>query len=201
MNSINKDKKPDLTAPVIREFEVREQKYTLRSLDESRVITQSDIDDIVAACNEELTYRFLFRSGLGGREYSEKDAAEFVKWANKGWRDGVHFIFLIQDSADRIVGCIDISSDDIQQAPIGYWKSSQVKGIMNSVIKCLIEIARDAGYLNLYAMVEPLNIRSSNLLKRTGFNMLGIRSLEMRFMGELTGEQKLFEVYELVIIP
>jgi RimJ/RimL family protein N-acetyltransferase len=201
MNNINKDKKPDLTTPVIREFEAREQKYTLRSLDESRLITQSDIDDIVTACNEELTYRFLFRTGLGGREYSEKDAAEFIKWANKGWRDGVHFVFLIQDSADRIIGCIDISSDDVEHAPIGYWKSSRVKGIMNSVIKCLIEIARDAGYLNLYAMVEPLNTRSSNLLKRTGFNMLGIRSLEMRFMGEPTGEQKLFEIYELVLVP
>jgi RimJ/RimL family protein N-acetyltransferase len=201
MNSTNQDRKPDLTAPVIREFESFEQKYTLRSLDESRLVTQNDIDDIVRACNEDLIYRFLFRSGLGGREYSEKDAIEFVKWANKGWRDGIHFVFLIQDSADRIIGCIEISSDDIQQALIGYWKTSRVKGIMNSVIKCLIEIARDAGYLNLYAMVEPLNTRSSNLLKRTGFNMLGIRSLEMRFMGEPTGEQKLLEFYELVLVP
>jgi RimJ/RimL family protein N-acetyltransferase len=201
MNSTNQDKKPDLTAPVVREFEAFERKYTLRSLDESLLITQTDIDDIVRACNEELIYRFLFRSGLGGREYSEKDAIEFVKWANKGWRDGIHFIFLIQDSADKIIGCIEISSDDIQQALIGYWKTSRVKGIMNSVIKCLIEIARDAGYLNLYAMVEPLNIRSSNLLKRTGFNMLGIRSLEMRFMGEPTGEQKLLEFYELILVP
>jgi RimJ/RimL family protein N-acetyltransferase len=201
MNSTNQDRKPDLTAPVIREFEAFEQKYTLRSLDESRLVTQNDIDDIVRACNEDLIYRFLFRSGLGGREYSEKDAIEFVKWANKGWRDGIHFVFLIQDSADRIIGCIEISSDDIQQALIGYWKTSRVKGIMNSVIKCLIEIARDAGYLNLYAMVEPLNTRSSNLLKRTGFNMLGIRSLEMRFMGEPTGEQKLLEFYELVLVP
>ena len=201
MNSTNQDRKPDLTAPVIRELEAFEQKYTLRSLDESRLVTQNDIDDIVRACNEDLIYRFLFRSGLGGREYSEKDAIEFVKWANKGWRDGIHFVFLIQDSADRIIGCIEISSDDIQQALIGYWKTSRVKGIMNSVIKCLIEIARDAGYLNLYAMVEPLNTRSSNLLKRTGFNMLGIRSLEMRFMGEPTGEQKLLEFYELVLVP
>jgi RimJ/RimL family protein N-acetyltransferase len=201
MNSTNQDKKPDLTAPVIREFEAFEGKYTLRSLDESRPITQNDIDDIVRACNEGLTYRFLFRSWLGGREYSEKDAIEFVKWANKGWHEGIHFVFLIQDSTGRIIGCIEISSDDIQQAPIGYWKTSRVKGIMNSVIKCLIEIARDAGYLNLYAMVEPLNTRSSNLLKRTGFNMLGIRSMEIRFMGEPTGKQKFFEIYELVLVP
>ena len=198
---INKDKKPDLKVPVIIEFEALDRKYTLRSLDESRKITRGDIHDIVNSCNEELIYRFLFRNGLRGKPYSQKDAIEFIKWANKGWRDGIHFVFLIQDSENNIIGCIDISTDDIEHAAIGYWKTSRVKGIMTDVLKCLIKLAREAGYLNLYAMVEPVNFRSSNLLKRVGFNLLDIRSLEMRFMGEPTGEQKLFEVYELVLVP
>jgi RimJ/RimL family protein N-acetyltransferase len=193
------DIKPNLTAPVIRELEVLDRIYTLRSLDDSYQITEKHIEEIVSACNEELIYRFLFRSGLQGKKYSENDAVEFVQWAKRGWRDGVHFVFLILDAADKIIGCIDISSDDIEQAPIGYWKTAGVKRIMPVVVKCLLDIAAAAGYKNLYAMVEPVNTRSSNLLKKSGFNLLGIRSLEMKFMGAPTGEYKLFEVYELIL--
>jgi RimJ/RimL family protein N-acetyltransferase len=201
LNQPEQQKKADLKVPVIIEFQALDNKYTLRSLDNSHTITKEDIKDIVLACNEELIYRFLFRSGLHGKEYSEKEAVEFVQWAKKGWRDNSHFVFIILDAGGKIIGCIEISSDDIEHPLIGYWKTARVKGIMAGVVSCLIGIAREAGYRNLYAMVEPVNIRSSSLLKRTGFNLLGIRNLEMRFMGEPTGEYKLFEFYELVLVP
>jgi L-amino acid N-acyltransferase YncA len=67
---------------------------------------------------------------------------------------------------------------------------------MPYVVNELLDIATKAGYKKLYAVVEPVNVKSSSLLKRTGFNLLGIRSMEMRFMGKPTGEHKLFEIYE-----
>jgi RimJ/RimL family protein N-acetyltransferase len=191
--------KPYFQPPVIREFEALDKSYTLRSLDDSYKPSKNDIGTIVSACNEELIYRFLFRSGLHGRKYSHKDAAEFVKWSQKGWRDGNHFVFLVLKADSSPVGCIDISSDDIEHAPIGYWKTVRVKGIMPYVVNELLDIATKAGYKKLYAVVEPGNVRSSNLLKRTGFNLLGIRSMEMRFMGKPTGECKLFKIYEHVL--
>ena len=191
--------KADLKPPVIRKFKAFDKSYTLKSLDDSYKLTKNHIEIITSACNEELIYRFLFRSGLQGRKYTARDANEFIKWARKGWRDGTHFVFLILDADADPIGCIDISSNETEHAPIGYWITSRVKGIMGNVINCLTGIAREAGYRNLYAVVEPVNVRSSNLLKRTGFSLLGIRSMEMRFMGRPTGEHKLFEFYELVL--
>lgn len=193
---------PQLNPPITTQFTAYSNDtitFTLRSLDNSFSITRSQIESIVAACNEELIYRFLFQHSLQGRPYNNEDAREFITWAQKGWEDKSHFVFIILDSDNNVIGCIDISSNDIEHSPIGYWVTNRVKGIMTNAVKSLIKIARNAGYKYLYAMVEPANIKSSSLLKRTGFTLLGIRSMEMRFMGESTGKHQLFEIYELIL--
>ena len=173
-----------------------EEMYLLRSLDEYLDISNKDMERIASICNEEQIYRFLFKDRLGGREYTVTDAENFISWAKDCWKKQQSFFFLMQDTQGAIVACLDISSSDFSGSPIGYWVTSNVRGIMtNSVLK-LCELAGRIGYKKLFALVEPGNGRSAGVLMRAGFSHKGIQIEEIRFMNEPTGTQKLFERYE-----
>ena len=174
--------------------------FSLQSLDDGLSVTERDLATIVECCNEPLIYRYLFNDPLNGRAYTVDDARIFVDWARRGWREHRYFVFLIKDSHKKIVGYVDISSDILSNSPIGYWVTDSIRGIMTNALNCLMEIAREAGYLKLFALVEPDNTRSTRLLERLGFIHTGSPIEEVTFLGKPTGKRCVFDCYEKELV-
>jgi RimJ/RimL family protein N-acetyltransferase len=130
----------------------------------------ASLDRVAAICNEPTVYETLFAERLGGRPYSEEDADSFLSWADVGWAIGTHFVYLLIDESARIAGAIDIKSPTLESGEIGYWLSADDSGLMTNSVLTLCDIARDAGFRGLHALVRPHNERSARVLERAGFD-------------------------------
>lgn len=141
----------------------------LQALDESAAITPKDEATIATICNEPLIYHRLFSKMLGSQPYSLAKAQGFVRWAQQGWRDRTWFVFLLRDATDQIIAAVDIKSADTEGAEIGYWASAASPGIMTNAVLQLCEVARDAGYRRLFALIDPDNAQSLGVVRGAGF--------------------------------
>jgi RimJ/RimL family protein N-acetyltransferase len=130
--------------------------------------------DIAGICNEPLVYDFLFRSRLGGREYGEEMAEQFLSWAAEGWAKRTHYVFIVTSRADRVVAALDIKSNDLYGPEIGYWASSKHPGVTTPAVGLLCSIALEAGYKKLVGLTLPENERSAQVLRRNAFVDLGL---------------------------
>ena len=157
-----------LHRPVARFYD--QGQCELQSVDESIPATNEDVQALVAACNEPLIYHRLFQKRLDGRPYSSEDAERFFAWAHEGWKSGEWFIFLIRDPQHKIVGAVDIKSSHLDAAEIGYWASATSPGIMTNAIIRLCELAKEAGYQQLVALIAPDNEKSMRVVTRAGFD-------------------------------
>ena len=133
------------------------------------LLSDDNLRQIVSICSEPLIYEVLFKTRLEGRLYALENAVEFVKWANKGWEENKWFVYLIKDVRDNIVGAIDIKSDNLEAAEIGYWMSHKTPGIMTNAVIKICELGKSAGYKSLYGFTVPDNIKSQKVLERAGF--------------------------------
>lgn len=141
----------------------------LQALDESVSVTPKDEATIAAICNEPLIYHRLFSKMLDGQPYPLAKAQDFVRWAQQGWRDRSWFVFLLRDSTDQIIAAIDIKSADTEGAEIGYWASAASPGIMTNAVLQLCDVAGEAGYRRLFALIVPDNAQSLGVVTRAGF--------------------------------
>ncbi len=197
-----KHSKPQIKPPLSRAIQrhASNEVYFLQSLDESLQVSGSDLSAIVKICNEARIYKYIFKDALEGRPYAIADARMFVEWTKRGWRENRHFVFLIKNAGRKIVGCIGISSDILTASAIGYWMTSTVSGVMTNVLSCLVDIAREEGYRKLSALVEPDNVKSSNLLERVGFVHTSSPIERLSFLGKPIGKRKTFHCYERELI-
>jgi RimJ/RimL family protein N-acetyltransferase len=141
----------------------------LQALDENVTWTPQDETAIAIICNEPLIYHRLFHKRLGGQPYSLAKAQGFLRWAKQGWRDRSWFVFLLRDSNDQVVGAIDIKSTHTEGAEIGYWASATSPGVMTNAVFELCDVAREAGYRQLFALIAPDNVQSLGVVSRAGF--------------------------------
>jgi RimJ/RimL family protein N-acetyltransferase len=143
--------------------------------------------EVVAACNEPLIYDWLFRERCRGQPYAEADARSFFAWQQSGWQDGTFFVFLLLSPEGRVVGALDIKSSDLGAAEVGYWLSAAHRGLMNTALEQLEELARGAGFRSLYARVRPGNERSQAVVRRAGWQNTGLEDdgLHLRFVRSL----------------
>ena len=132
-----------------------------------------DIEKIIDICNQKPVYEMLFRKKLEGKAYGEEQAKNFLSWIVEGWREQKFFVFLIRNSEGNIIGAVDIKSNDLSRAEIGYWADENHAGIMSNAVTKLIEIARNAGYKILFATARLDNKRSQNVLLRSNFLVVG----------------------------
>jgi RimJ/RimL family protein N-acetyltransferase len=153
---------------VVRRFPT-EEPCILEALDENGAWTPQDETSLVTICNQPLIYQRLFRKSLGDQPYSLAQAQGFRRWAQQGWRDRSWFVFLLRDSHDQIVGAIDIKSDNTEGAEVGYWASATSPGVMTNAVLQLCEVAREAGYRRLFALIAPDNVQSLGVVSRAGF--------------------------------
>lgn len=131
--------------------------------------TDAQCAAITSVCNEPPVYEFLFRTRLDGAPYPHEKAREFLAWAQRGWAEATHFVFVVVDGTGTICAAADIKSPDLASAEIGYWASSRHAGVMTPAVAALCELARAAGFRSLFATVKPENSRSIAVLERNGF--------------------------------
>ncbi len=131
--------------------------------------TGTEFTAIVTICNEPPIYDLLFAERCAGKAYDTADAERFLGWAERGWHDGTHFVYLIRGASGEVAGALDIKSANLQSAEIGYWLSVRHSGVMTNAIRALCELAQVAGYAELFGLVRPSNTRSANVLTRAGF--------------------------------
>jgi RimJ/RimL family protein N-acetyltransferase len=147
---------------------VNGEAYQLVRLDEL-LVSPSQVDRIVSICNEPRVFDSLFSEMFPEGVYPRSSAEDWISWAKAGWREGTHFVFAAIDSQGLVVAACDLKSADVNNAEIGYWASSDHRGVMtNSVLK-MLEVARGAGFQKFFAKVLEENHRSQGVLQRLGF--------------------------------
>lgn len=132
------------------------------------------IQRIVQICNETAVYDFLFRRRLNGNSYDESMALGFLEWAKKGWDEGTHYVFIATDENGRIDAALDIKSNDLEKAEVGYWSSALKSGVVTPGLELMCSIASEAGFRGLTALTLPGNDRSQAVLRRNQFQDLGL---------------------------
>ncbi|MBC8135753.1 MAG: GNAT family N-acetyltransferase [Fibrella sp.] len=135
--------------------------------------TEADPATIVLICNEPPIYDLLFAERYAGKPYVPADAERFLAWAERGWRDGTHFVYLLRSESGAVAGALDIKSANLPSTEIGYWLGVHHSGVMANAVSALLEVARNAGYAELFGLVRQTNTRSANVLKRAGFTSGG----------------------------
>lgn len=145
------------------------EKCKLVSNENPEIFSEKDINKIVEICNQEAVYDFLFRSRLEGRPYTSDDAKGFIKWMAEGWIEQKWFVFLVRNDRNEIIAAIDIKSNNLESAEIGYWADQNNSGTISNAVEKIIELAKKAGYKSLYATTKPENERSQKVLLRNVF--------------------------------
>ena len=143
--------------------------YTLLRADELPFAHGRAVE-VAAVCNEPLVYDRLFRARRQGRPYAATESEDFLLWAAAGWRDGTHFVFLLLDDEEQVVGALDVKSPEREAAEVGYWLSAAHRGIMTSALLAMLDAARMAGFVRVWARPDADNTRSLALLDRAGFS-------------------------------
>lgn len=146
------------------------------SVDDSFVPSNEDIKRLMDICSQELIYSRLFKSKFKGESYTEDRAKGFFEWAKDGWREQKRFVFVVKNPRGQISCNMEIKSTDLKDAEIGYWASSDSPGLMTNAIRKLCEIAQNAGFKRLHALVNVDNNKSVGVITRTGF--VGSESLD-----------------------
>lgn len=126
--------------------------------------------EVAAVCNEPLVYDRLFRARRQGQPYAVTEGEGFLEWAAAGWRDGTHFVFLLLDDEEHVVGALDVKSAERDAGEVGYWLGAAHCGIMTSALLAMLDAAREAGFVRLWARPDADNTRSLALLDRAGFS-------------------------------
>ena len=127
------------------------------------------LQSVVAVCNEQKVYDWLFRQRLKGAPYPREDAEWFQAWGSRGWQEHTHFLFIVMDQNGRAAAACDIKSADVAGAEIGYWASAKHRGIMTNAVTAMTAAGLEAGYQRLYGRVRIGNDASAAVLKRAGF--------------------------------
>ncbi len=149
--------RPHFSPPILRTIlrYPSNEPCELQSLDSSMQLTNADIEAVVNICNEKLVYNVLFSRILNGQPYSKAGAERFFAWACEGWDTNSWFVFIIRNSRKDIIAAIDIKSNTTDAAETGYWASASSPGIMTNAMFQLCDLAKEAGYRSLYALVAP----------------------------------------------
>jgi RimJ/RimL family protein N-acetyltransferase len=161
---------PNFDATVVETFKryPDRETCTIISLDPKVIVSDEDINTITAICSEPRVFKLFAHIPKFANGYTTDHAKGFVASAQKGWQENTKFTFLVRNPEGRIVACLDIKSNNLDDSEIGYWASELYPGVMtNSVIK-LCDIARKAGYKHLHALVRLENDKSKNVVKRAG---------------------------------
>lgn len=124
---------------------------------------ESNYTNIVEICNQPEINNTLFK-----RKYTQSDCISFFKWAEEGWVNKTHFVFFVTNIDNEIVACLDIKSNNLDKAEVGYWCSNKHNGLTAEALKIVIDWAKQNNFKLLFA--KPITNKSKILLKNVGFD-------------------------------
>ena len=145
------------------------ERCELRSVDRTHQLTDEDAETVAAIANEDLIYHRLFQEGLHGQPYTKEDAHHFFTWAQEKWENNESYVFFVRNARKHIIGAIDIKSPTTDEAEIGYWASAASPGIMTNTVLVLCQVAKEAGYLRLFACIAVDNEKSIRVIQKAHF--------------------------------
>ena len=162
-----------LEIPFINKFS--EKTFFIKSISENLEIKPEDYQRIVEICNEKPIYKRFFEKKLNGRPYELEDAKTIVRLGHEGWQKKEWFIFFIYDDEGQITGLLDIYSkpNEKEAVRLGYWNSQKHPGLMSYALGTLLEVAKAAGYKELFATPRADNLSSQKVLENNGFKKEG----------------------------
>lgn len=172
-------------------------KYTLCRIDS---INPEDeiLEEIITICNQKNIYSWLFEPVFHGRSYERSDAQKLFEGGITGWRKNEKFVFLLMNADGLPAACIDIKSSNLEYAEIGYWSSTEHRGVMTNTVLELVDLAREAGFKRLFGRTRKENKGSSKVLERVGFVFNRMESKEDEthdcYELNLNGENKAMDV-------
>ncbi|WP_033339697.1 GNAT family N-acetyltransferase [Catenuloplanes japonicus] len=142
-----------------------------------RPLRLSDVDDVVAACSDPLTQRFL---PLLPRPYTRSDA---VWWIEEGteaeWQQGGGVWVIADPATDRLAGTIGLHRvvHERAQAEVGYWVApwARGRGVATAATVALSRHAFASGFVRLELITELENIASQRVALGAGFQREGVR--------------------------
>ena len=137
------------------------------------VPTEDQLKNIAVICNQTKVYDLLFRNRRRGAPYRMEDASGFLSWAHNGWQAQTHFVFLLIDSEELVVGALDIKSVDRKIAEVGYWCSEPHRGLISNALGSMLSLAREAGFSTFFAKVRQDNRASQMVLENNSFTQVG----------------------------
>ncbi len=129
-------------------------------------MSAQDILTITDICNQPLIFEEVrYQTEPPRDRITIADMQDLVHVAERGWRGGGPYVYVVRDESGVIVASIDIHSDN-PIAEIGCWADATKSGYATNAARALTGLARDAGYVALYAETLPENERSLAALGR-----------------------------------
>lgn len=159
-----------LNESIITNFKNQHQYKVISGI--NYLATEAQVESIVQACNSPEVFKWLFQAKCPDG-YTKEDAIGFINWANDGWINNRYFVFFIIAADNSIVGAIDIKTDNLQAAEIGYWIHDQHTGLARNAVSKLTELAKKAGYKILFAQTREGNSKSEKVLINNHFKVNG----------------------------
>lgn len=133
------------------------------------VFSDNDLIKIIKICSQENCYKMIFERRLQGKPYLLKDAVSYTDWVKSGWKQQSHFAFIVRDVKGEFIGTLDIKSSNLDNAEAGCWADENYRGFMTNAFTELVKLAKEAGYKKLYSRIKPDNIKSQNMVLKSGF--------------------------------
>lgn len=150
-----------------------------------RPVSEDDVDEIVAACADPSTLRFLHNMP---DPYTHDDALWWVTvGAPVGWANGGAQCTIVDPLTDRLWGSIGISrvNSERAQGEIGYWVApwARGRGVATAATRALTDWAFGYGLARLELLTEWENTASQRVALRAGYQWEGVRRSAGRTRG------------------
>lgn len=132
-----------------------------------REIRETDLADIVEACNDPTTQRFL---PLLPFPYTDADARVFMN-RNGPWQQ-----IVADPDTDRLLGTVGLEERGAGEAELGYWTApwARGRGVAAAAAGLLTTRAFEAGFVRVYLRIALDNGASQRVALSAGFQREGI---------------------------
>jgi RimJ/RimL family protein N-acetyltransferase len=142
-----------------------------------RPLLDRDVDDVVAACDDAQTARFLPDLPV---PYQRDDALFWMRTiAPSVWANGGATFVIADPQTDRLLGSIALAGSRLRghATSIGYWTApwARGRGLATSATRTLSTWAFEQGFGRIELTTHPENEASMRVALRSGFEHEGLR--------------------------